>query len=72
MTIKGMTVMRKIDVTRDVAIIRAKLASEGRVEGGQLRLPVDFFDRLNADLNRSSGGVTEIVNAIVAGARTNA
>ncbi len=50
---------------KDFKTIRDAVAREGRVEGNQVVVPDDFFDRLNAALNPPHQGPS-IIDRIIA------
>jgi hypothetical protein len=50
---------------RDIAMIQEALKREGKIEGGDLVVPADFFTRLNAELNKKPPGYKSIIDKLV-------
>ena len=48
-------------MNKDVKLIQDMIAAEGKMEGDQMVVPADFFDRLNAALNPPQRSVLDML-----------
>jgi len=55
---------------KDIQTIREAVAREGKVVGGQVVVPNDFFDRLNDDLNPRGESVFDVLLRMAAEERS--